>query len=119
MSQQHAPDSPAERGHTHLIAPEPWGTGDPAVEAAVHVPGTTGPIPTGVSPRLYNPDLAPTTRRGRTWHAYSIFTLWANDVHSLGNYAFGIGLFALGLGAWQIGGDWFGSIYLRLDLERG
>lgn len=28
--------------------------------------------------------------------------MWANDVHSLGNYAFAIGLFALGLGAWQI-----------------
>jgi nucleobase:cation symporter-1, NCS1 family len=59
-------------------------------------------VPAGVSPRLYNEDLAPTTRTGRTWHAYSIFTLWANDVHSLGNYAFAIGLFALGLGAWQI-----------------
>ena len=55
-----------------------------------------------VSPRLYNADLAPTKRVGRRWSAYSIFTLWANDVHSLGNYAFAIGLFALGLGAWQI-----------------
>ena len=55
-----------------------------------------------VSPRLYNADLAPTQRAGRRWTAYSIFTLWANDVHSLGNYAFAIGLFALGLGAWQI-----------------
>ena len=35
----------------------------------------------------------------RRWTAYNIFTLWANDVHSLGNYAFAIGLFALGLGA--------------------
>ncbi len=55
-----------------------------------------------VSPRLYNADLAPTKRAGRRWSAYNIFTLWANDVHSLGNYAFAIGLFALGLGAWQI-----------------
>ncbi len=46
--------------------------------------------------------MAPTTRKGRTWSSYSIFTLWANDVHSLGNYAFAIGLFALGLGGWQI-----------------
>jgi nucleobase:cation symporter-1, NCS1 family len=91
-----------QHGHRPLLDPEPWGTGDPAVEASVHVPGTTGPIPTGVSPRLYNEDLAPTTKKGRTWHAYSIFTLWANDVHSLGNYAFAIGLFALGLGGWQI-----------------
>lgn len=55
-----------------------------------------------VSPRLYNQDLAPTKREGRKWTSYSIFTLWANDVHSLGNYAFAIGLFALGLGGWQI-----------------
>ena len=55
-----------------------------------------------LSPRLYNKDLAPTKKAGRTWSAYNIFTLWANDVHSLGNYAFAIGLFALGLGAWQI-----------------
>ncbi|RLZ04097.1 nitrate reductase [Kocuria tytonicola] len=54
------------------------------------------------SDKLYNVDLAPTSRHGRTWSAYSIFTLWANDVHSLGNYGFAIGLFALGLGAWQV-----------------
>ena len=55
-----------------------------------------------ISPTLYNVDLAPTKRAGRSWSGYSIFTLWANDVHSLGNYAFAIGLFALGLGGWQI-----------------
>ena len=55
-----------------------------------------------VSPHLYNADLAPTKRVGRRWGAYNIFTLWANDVHSLGNYSFAIGLFALGLGGWQI-----------------
>lgn len=55
-----------------------------------------------ISSRLYNADLAPTQRQGRHWTAYSIFTLWANDVHSLGNYSFAIGLFALGLGTWQI-----------------
>lgn len=49
-----------------------------------------------------NADLAPTQRHGRRWTAYNIFTLWASGVHSLGNYAFAIGLFALGLGAWQI-----------------
>jgi NCS1 family nucleobase:cation symporter-1 len=54
------------------------------------------------SPRLYNRDLAPTTVEGRSWKAYNIFTLWAVDVHSLGNYGFALGLFALGLGAWQI-----------------
>ncbi|EGD55502.1 NCS1 family nucleobase:cation symporter-1 [Gordonia neofelifaecis] len=59
-------------------------------------------LPEGVSPALYNTDLAPTKREGRRWSTYNIFTLWANDVHSLGNYAFAIGLFALGLGGWQI-----------------
>lgn len=54
------------------------------------------------SPRLYNEDLAPVQKEGRHWNAYNVFTLWANDVHSLGNYTFAIGLFALGLGAWQI-----------------
>ena len=51
---------------------------------------------------MYNAELAPTKREGRRWSAYNIFTLWANDVHSLGNYSFAIGLFALGLGGWQI-----------------
>ncbi|MDA3922853.1 MAG: NCS1 family nucleobase:cation symporter-1 [Salinisphaera sp.] len=53
-------------------------------------------------PRLYNDDLAPVESEGRHWNAYNVFTMWANDVHSLGNYTFAIGLFALGLGAWQI-----------------
>src|SRR5699024_1384281 len=61
-----------------------------------------GAIPAEVSPQLYNEDLAPTKKEGRPWNAYNVFTLWANDVHSLGNYAFAIGLFALGLGGWQI-----------------
>ncbi|SMX76308.1 Permease for cytosine/purines, uracil, thiamine, allantoin [Brevibacterium iodinum ATCC 49514] len=55
-----------------------------------------------ISPRFYNADLAPSRKEGRSWTAYSVFTLWANDVHSLGNYGFALGLFALGLGAWQI-----------------
>ncbi|WP_018155750.1 NCS1 family nucleobase:cation symporter-1 [Demetria terragena] len=63
---------------------------------------TAPPTTEQVSPRLYNADLAPTQRAGRTWGTYNIFTLWANDVHSLGNYTFAIGLFALGLGGWQI-----------------
>lgn len=57
---------------------------------------------TAISSRLYSYDLAPTQRTGRRWNAYNVFTLWANDVHSLGNYTFAIGLFALGLGVWQI-----------------
>lgn len=99
------PNSPGPRANRlspHLADPEPGGVGDPALAALSGAGGGDVPLPEGVSPRLYNADLAPTTKKGRTWHAYSIFTLWANDVHSLGNYAFAIGLFALGLGAWQI-----------------
>ncbi|MEU8528988.1 MULTISPECIES: NCS1 family nucleobase:cation symporter-1 [Streptomyces] len=56
----------------------------------------------GASSVLYTYDLAPTKKEGRRWGAYNVFTLWANDVHSLGNYAFAIGLFALGLNIWGI-----------------
>ncbi|MGW8379007.1 NCS1 family nucleobase:cation symporter-1 [Streptomyces sp. ODS28] len=56
----------------------------------------------GASPVLYAYDLAPTKKDGRRWGAYNVFTLWANDAHSLGNYAFAIGLFALGLSVWGI-----------------
>lgn len=86
----------------HPAGPEPWGTGAPEQQRAPHDPEPSHAVPPGASPALYNRDLAPTTRSGRTWHAYSIFTLWANDAHSLGNYTFAIGLFALGLGGWQI-----------------
>ncbi|WP_421840389.1 NCS1 family nucleobase:cation symporter-1 [Mycobacterium sp.] len=55
-----------------------------------------------ISDRLYNQDLAPTTPSDRHWNAYNIFALWANDVHSLGNYGFALGLFAVGQAAWQI-----------------
>ncbi|RII17269.1 putative allantoin permease [Streptomyces sp. YIM 130001] len=61
-----------------------------------------GAVPAGTSPRLYSPDLAPTKKAGRSWGGYNVFTLWANDVHSLGNYAFAIGLFALGMAVWDI-----------------
>jgi NCS1 family nucleobase:cation symporter-1 len=71
-----------------------------------------------LSPQLYNSDLAPTKREGRRWSTYNIFTLWANDVHSLGNYGFAIGLFALGLGAWQILLAFLiGSVFLFLLLS--
>lgn len=83
-------------------APEVSGAG--TTPAHHPTPATPGDAenPYDLSPTLYNEDLAPTKREGRTWSAYSIFTLWANDVHSLGNYAFAIGLFALGMSAWQI-----------------
>lgn len=54
------------------------------------------------SPRLYSYDLAPTKKQGRRWGPYNVFTLWANDAHSLGNYTFAIGLFALGLPVWGV-----------------
>ncbi|MBF8721932.1 NCS1 family nucleobase:cation symporter-1 [Pseudomonas guariconensis] len=55
-----------------------------------------------LSPRLHNRDLAPTRIEGRRWGRYSIFALWTNDVHNIANYSFAMGLFALGLGGWQI-----------------
>lgn len=55
-----------------------------------------------LSPRLHNKDLAPTKAEGRRWGRYSIFALWTNDVHNIANYSFAIGLYALGLGGWQI-----------------
>ena len=55
-----------------------------------------------LSPRLHNHDLAPTRIAGRRWGGYSIFALWTNDVHNIANYSFAIGLYALGLGGWQI-----------------
>ncbi|ENO84751.1 NCS1 family nucleobase:cation symporter-1 [Thauera linaloolentis] len=75
-------------------------------------------LPAGVSPSLYNQDLAPSKKQGRTWSAYNIFALWTNDVHSLGNYSFAIGLFALGLGAWQIlGALMLGAVFLFMLLN--
>ncbi|MFF4822793.1 NCS1 family nucleobase:cation symporter-1 [Streptomyces sp. NPDC001312] len=62
----------------------------------------TGNTGNTASSGLYTYDLAPTKKEGRRWGAYNVFTLWANDVHSLGNYAFAIGLFALGLNVWGI-----------------
>lgn len=58
--------------------------------------------PVVLSPRLHNRDLAPTKAQGRRWGRYSIFALWTNDVHNIANYSFAIGLYALGLGGWQI-----------------
>ncbi|WP_296262753.1 MULTISPECIES: NCS1 family nucleobase:cation symporter-1 [unclassified Pseudomonas] len=59
------------------------------------------PIP-ALSARLHNRDLAPTRIEGRKWGGYSIFALWTNDVHNLANYSFAMGLYAMGLGGWQI-----------------
>ncbi|RCW46823.1 NCS1 family nucleobase:cation symporter-1 [Halopolyspora algeriensis] len=62
----------------------------------------TAETTSATSSGLYSYDLAPTKKEGRRWGSYNVFTLWANDVHSLGNYTFAIGLFALGLSVWGI-----------------
>ncbi|MDQ4213466.1 NCS1 family nucleobase:cation symporter-1 [Microbacterium capsulatum] len=86
-------------------------------EGLAEAPSGVFAVQAGISPRLYNNDLAPTNRESRHWSAYSIFTLWANDVHSLGNYAFAIGLFALGLsGGAILGALAFGALFLFLLL---
>lgn len=85
------------------------GTSTGEAEVASSDTGTEGLAParsvvsptSGPSGRLYNADLALTLVEARNWRAYNIFALWAVDVHSLGNYGFAFGLFAL-LGAWQI-----------------
>ena len=50
--------------------------------------------PTG---RLYNNDLRPAAPHERNWNTYSLFSLWMNDAHNVGNYTFAAGLFLLGL----------------------
>jgi NCS1 family nucleobase:cation symporter-1 len=54
------------------------------------------------SGRLYNEDLAPATADNRHWNTYSLFSLWMNDAHNVGNYTFAAGLFLLGLSPWQV-----------------
>ena len=68
--------------------------------AASRTPSASAALP--LSPRLHNHDLAPTQAEGRRWGYYSLFALWTNDVHNIANYSFAIGLYALGLGGWQI-----------------
>jgi NCS1 family nucleobase:cation symporter-1 len=76
---------------------------DPARSGATSTSGSDPHVsePAGagrpVSHRLHNADLAPP--RERRWKTYSIFALWMNDVHNIGNYTFAAGLFAMGLGA--------------------
>lgn len=62
-------------------------------------------VPEGLSPRLYNEDLAPSEQR--TWTFYSLFAMWMSDIHSIGGYTFAAGLFGLGLGA--------GNVFLSLS----
>ncbi|MFP5283206.1 MAG: NCS1 family nucleobase:cation symporter-1 [Actinomycetes bacterium] len=55
--------------------------------------------PTG---RLYNNDLRPAAPSERRWKTYSLFSLWMNDAHNVGNYTFAAGLFLLGLSPIQV-----------------
>jgi NCS1 family nucleobase:cation symporter-1 len=55
--------------------------------------------PTG---RLYNDDLRPAAPEERNWNTYSLFSLWMNDAHNVGNYTFAAGLFLLGLSPIQV-----------------
>lgn len=62
--------------------------------------------------RLYNEDLAPTKPDGRKWNTYSLFALWMNDAHNLGDYVFAAALFTLGLSAWQVTASIFGGVLI-------
>lgn len=59
-------------------------------------------VVTGAHPNLYNHDLAPVAKEGRTWGAFSIFAMWMSDVHSVGGYTFAASLFFLGLTGWEV-----------------
>ena len=52
--------------------------------------------------RLYNEDLRPAEPHERNWNTYSLFSLWMNDAHNVGNYTFAAGLFLLGLSPLQV-----------------
>lgn len=71
-----------------------------------------------VSPDLYNKDLAPTSRKDRSWSTFSICALWINDVHNLGNYSFAIGLLSLGMNGTELALSLgLGSIFLFVLLS--
>ena len=67
-------------------------------------------IPPGASPRLYNDDLRPAEQRN--WGTYSLFAMWMSDIHSIGGYTFAAGLFALGIGGFQV----FGALVVGIIL---
>ena len=52
--------------------------------------------------KLYNEDLRPAKPEERRWNTYSLFCLWMNDAHNVGNYTFAAGLFLLGLSPIQV-----------------
>ena len=52
--------------------------------------------------RLYNDDIAPRDDNAGNWGTGNLFNWWMSAWHSLGGYAFAVGLFALGLNGWQV-----------------
>lgn len=65
--------------------------------------------PTG---KLYNDDLKPADPEERTWGAYSLFALWMNGGHNLGNYTFAAGLFMIGLSPIQVTIGILGGVFV-------
>lgn len=53
------------------------------------------------SDRLYNDDLAPVSRLGRTWSTYNYITLWFGMSSQIPTYLIGAGLITLGMNWWQ------------------
>lgn len=65
--------------------------------------------PTG---RLYNNDLRPAAPQERHWNTYSLFSLWMNDAHNVGNYTFAAGLFLLGLSPLEVTAGILGGVLI-------
>lgn len=66
------------------------------------------------SGRLFNEDLAPSQPSDRQWNGYSLFALWMNDAHNVGNYTFAAGLFLLGLSPLEVTLGIFGGSLIIL-----
>jgi cytosine/uracil/thiamine/allantoin permease len=67
------------------------------------------------SERLYNLDLAPTSKDKKNWGWFEIFNVWANDVQSLFGYTLAASLFLYsGLNGWAVAVDMLGSLVHHL-----
>ena len=65
---------------------------------SAHEPGR---VIEGADPRLYNPDLAPTTEAGRQWNWVSIASLWVGMVVCVPTYMLASSLIDGGMNWWQ------------------
>ncbi|HEU0197602.1 MAG TPA: NCS1 family nucleobase:cation symporter-1 [Nevskiaceae bacterium] len=72
------------------------------MSAEVESLGTAALAELDPSGRLYNADLAPAAPGDRRWNAYSLFSVWMNDAHNVGDYTFAAGLFIAGMSAIDI-----------------